>query len=343
MAQRHSTPIRGLMATKHSPMFEGRFGRLFRSLPPATFGSTEQDNVANLTKLGQAMTATFDPPTDGKDPEESAIPALYTYLGQFIDHDITFDPASSLQAKDDPDALTDFRTPALDLDNIYGRGPDDQPYMYDKEGTTFLRGKSISAGQTNVGATDLPRNNATPARALIGDPRNDENTIVSQLQGLFHRFHNRMVQDPPNTKFEHIQKLVRFHYQYVVLHDFLPRIVKASVLDELKNETGDYDKSKLKFFHWKNEPFMPVEFSVASYRLGHSMVRPGYRLNDDDRTLLPIFPIPPNTIKENPAGIPDGLAGFRAMDPFRGIDWARFINIERRSYGTANPKDPATK
>ena len=58
------------------------------------------------------MTATFDPPKDGRDDEESGIPALYTYLGQFIDHDITFDPASSLQKQNDPDALVDFRTPA---------------------------------------------------------------------------------------------------------------------------------------------------------------------------------------------------------------------------------------
>ncbi len=328
MAQRHSTPIRGLTATKRSPMFQGRFGRLFRSLPPATFGRTDKENEDNLAKLGHAMSASFDPPTDGKDPEESAIPALYTYLGQFIDHDITFDPASSLQAQDDPDALTDFRTPALDLDNIYGRGPDDQPYMYNTDGKTFLLGKPINAGQTKVGATDLPRNGANPARALIGDPRNDENTIVSQLQGLFHRFHNRTVQDQPNTKFEHIQKLVRFHYQYVVLHDFLPRIVKASVLDELKNEEGEYDRSKLKFFHWKNEPFMPVEFSVACYRLGHSMIRPGYRLNDDDKTLLPIF----MTEDAKKLGFNDDLQGVREVDDNKAIDWGRFIDIDTRVY-----------
>src|SRR5213079_2810653 len=119
----------------------------------------------------------------GKDDEESGIPALYTYLGQFIDHDITFDPASSLQKQNDPDALTDFRTPAFDLDNVYGRGPSDQPYLYD-DGPTFLLGDKIGGGG-DPNARDLPRNNATPARALIGDPRNDENTIISQLQGLF--------------------------------------------------------------------------------------------------------------------------------------------------------------
>src|SRR5207244_4999107 len=95
MSSRHSIPIRGLTSTKTSPLFQGRFGRMFRSLRSAKFGATDQENIANLKKLGDAMSAGFDPPKDGKDEEESGIPALYTYLGQFIDHDITFDPASS--------------------------------------------------------------------------------------------------------------------------------------------------------------------------------------------------------------------------------------------------------
>jgi Animal haem peroxidase len=323
MAQRHSTPIRGLMSTKNSPLFQGRFGRLFRSLPPAQFGRNEAENLDNLATLGAKMSATFDPPTDGPDPEESGIPALYTYLGQFIDHDITFDPESSLQKQDDPDALTDFRTPAFDLDNIYGRGPDDQPYMYDNDGKSFLLGKPLTGGDPK--ATDLPRNSATPARALIGDPRNDENTIVSQLQGLFHRFHNRTVKDNPDLRFDQIQKLVRFHYQYVILNDFLVRIVQSDVLDALK-PTGQYEEKNLKFFHWKNEPFMPVEFSVACYRLGHSMIRPGYRLNDDDANLLPIFTTP-DAVK---GGFKDDLQGFRAMESNRAIDWGRFVDIDTR-------------
>jgi hypothetical protein len=116
MSSRHSTPLRGLMSTKSSPFFQGRFGRMFRSSRSATFGATEAENIKNLAPLGARMSAGFDPPKDGKDDEESGIPALYTYLGQFIDHDITFDPASSLQKQDDPDALIDFRTPAFDLD-----------------------------------------------------------------------------------------------------------------------------------------------------------------------------------------------------------------------------------
>ena len=245
---------------------------------------------------------------------------FYTYLGQFIDHDLTFDPASSLQKQNDPDALTDFRNPAFDLDDVYGRGPDDQPYMHDG-GMAFLLGDKISGGDPK--ATDLPRNNANPRRALIGDPRNDENTIVSQFHGLFLRFHNRTLADNRGMTFAEIQRLVRFHYQYVVINDFLPRIVHSSVLNHLKSGNY-YDRHKLQFFHFRHNPFMPVEFSGAAYRLGHSMIRPGYRLNDNDATLLPIFPVPP--------GLPEGLTGFRAMNPAWGIDWGRFIDIDIRNF-----------
>ena len=148
------------------------------------------------------------------------------------------------------------------------------------------------------------------------------------------RFHNRVVDDNPELEFPAQQRVVRWHYQWVVVHDFLSKIVAAPVLEDLKTN-GKFDRSKLRFFHWKNEPFIPVEFSVACYRLGHSMIRPGYRLNDDDSTLLPIFPIPPNAIKDIPAGMALGLIGFQEMAKNRGIDWGRFIDLEGdvRAYG----------
>lgn len=339
----HGKPLRGLMSTAKSPSFQGRFGRMFRSLPAATYGATDAQSRAALMTLGAAMTSSFDAPKDGFDGEESGIPALYTYFGQFIDHDVTFDPMTTLIQHSDPDALTDFRTPALDLDNVYGRGPGDQPYMYDNGGPKFLLGTPLDNG-----APDLARNNANPARALIGDPRNDENSIVSQFQALMLRFHNRVVDDNPGLDFPSLQKVVRWHYQWVIVYDFLTRIVSAPVLDGLKTN-GQYEKKNLKFFHWKNDPFMPVEFSVAAYRLGHSMIRPGYRLNDDDSTLLPIFPIPPNTIDGIPAGILNGLTGFQAMAKNRGIDWGRFIDLagDVRAYGddpdNVNPPNAAMK
>ena len=333
----HGKPLRGLTSTPSSPHFQGRFGRMFRSLPSAKYGHTDEQSKQALKVLGAAMTSGFDAPKDGFDAEESGIPALYTYFGQFVDHDITFDPMTTLIKHSDPDALTDFRTPAVDLDNVYGRGPDDQPYMYDN-GPKFLLGDLLDNG-----APDLPRNSAAVRRALIGDPRNDENSIVSQFQALMLRFHNRVIDDNPNFDFPTAQRFVRFHYQWVVLNDFLSRIVNKAVLDDLK-VNGKFDRSKLKFYHFRNDPFMPVEFSVAAYRLGHSMIRPGYRLNDDDATLLPIFPVPPGVIADAPPeGLPDGLTGFQAMAKNRGIDWGRFIDLDVRSYGTDKPGDDSTK
>lgn len=322
---RHAYPIRGLDSARHSPNFEGRFGRLFQSAGHAAYGLNKAESENTLSRLAEKMSARPAPPKDGPDvKEESGIPALYTYLGQFIDHDLTFDPASSLQKHSDPDALVDYRTPAFDLDNIYGRGPDDQPYLYDKDGF-FILGSDLAGG--DAGTKDLQRNGAKPARALIGDPRNDENVIVSQLHGLFLRFHNRLRKEHPLLSFGEIQHQVRLHYQYVILNDFLPRLVSAKVLDDLKMG-GRFDRRQLRFYRYRNNPFMPVEFSVAAYRLGHSMVRPGYRLNDNSSTLLPIFPT---------SSSDEGLAGFRAMNTLWGIDWARFIDTEIRDYNGDEP------
>src|SRR6184192_2769734 len=220
----HGSELRGLSAVSRSPPFEGRFGRMFRNLPPLL---PDDKDLEALARQMVEPEPTGEEDTGGDNPD---IPAGFTYFGQFVDHDLTFDPTSQLERDNDPDALVDFRTPAFDLDSVYGRGPDDQPYLYDGN-DGFLLGTALTGG--DPGAQDLPRNGATPARALIGDSRNDENSIVSQLHGLFLRFHNRTLKDNPGRPFAEIQKLVRFHYQYVVLNDFLARIVHSTVLDRL--------------------------------------------------------------------------------------------------------------
>jgi hypothetical protein len=342
--------VRGANLSRSSLLFDGPFGRIFSALPPADFGSTDADSLAALKLLAQAMISDADPadPKDGPDSEEGGVPAAFTYLGQFIDHDLTFDPASSLQKQNDPDALVDFRTPQFDLDNIYGRGPDDQPYMYNDDGKTFVLGNDlVGAPQVNSGAHDLQRNAQTPARALIGDPRNDENVIVSQFQGLMHRFHNRVAKDNPSWSFPQIQQLVRFHYQWVLLHDFLPRVISADVLEKVLPTAQDgsliIDVHNLHFFHFRDTAFMPLEFSVAAYRFGHSMIRPGYRLNDGDPdptkdTLLPIFKLGQDA---------KDLRGFKAPQNSWAIDWRRFIDLQPMAYGgpidNPDPKNPGNR
>ena len=311
--------IRGLESHGRSDQFEGRFGRLFRTLPPAHF---DQKILAELAaKMTAEFEATPTPETEADDEENTGISAGYTYLGQFIDHDLTFDPVSSLQRQDDPNALVDFRTPRFDLDCVYGRGPSDQPYLYRTDGLKMLQGDALTGNSKDAKARGVPRNTpetGEPARALLGDPRNDENVIVSQLQASMLRFHNRMADVLGSDNFDEVQKAVRFHYQWVVLHDFLPTIVGLDTLRHIfgtaKDGSVDFTQEpKLRLYKPKKDAYMPVEFSVAAYRFGHSMIRPIYRLNQTiDR--LPIF-----------SATGESLVGFRKFPTIWAIDWDLFF------------------
>ena len=331
----HGAVDRGLASTPRSALFEGRFGRMFRTLPAAEFDADD------LKALATAMTAepeaTVTPETENDDEENFGIPAGYTYFGQFIDHDLTFDPASSLDRLNDPNALTDFRTPRLDLDSLYGRDPADQPYLFDqadKTGRKFKLGRDLTGGQPEgVITQDLSR---FQARALIGDKRNDENVIVSQLHGLFLRFHNRLCDQDAEASFEEVQRRVRWHYQWLVLFDFLPRICGRKrvkqVLPHIDAGKSIFEKKPERlFFHWHVDPFMPVEFSGAAYRFGHSMVRPEYRLSLKD--------LPPHGPKVKglngrkfvfAADPLDGLNGFREFPGDWAIDWSLYFETRGR-------------
>jgi hypothetical protein len=353
----HGSTVRGLTLSHGSKFFGGQFGRMFRALPPADFGESDTKTEANLLKLGEAMVAPHEDPKDGPDEEESGIPAAYTYLGQFVDHDLTFDPASSLQQQNDPDGLVDFRTPRFDLDCVYGKGPDDAPYLYTAD-NRFIQGRSLTGAASNPNARDLPRSQPTDPtqpedinnarRAIIGDPRNDENVIVSQLQGLFHRFHNKLMAEdtgPVRSRFQRVQREVRFHYQWMLVSDFLPKLVWRPILEEIiphhfKNTNVRVDPPRLLYFDLGHEPVMPLEFSAAAYRFGHSMVRPGYRLSETVPPLsetvppLPIFGPDPNA----------SLTGFHEFRSNWAFDWGRFMDLAPLDFGDQdNPADPGNK
>jgi Animal haem peroxidase len=313
-----SAQVRGQASVARSTLKEGRFGRMFRTLSPLDPGDDA------IHALVQHMKDASEAPSG----DNKKIPAGYTYLGQFIDHDITFDPMSQLQKQNDPDALIDFRTPRFDLDSLYGSGPSDSPFLYANTGAG--KGLKLLVGHNPANSEferdDLPRNQE--GRALIGDPRNDENIIVSQLQLLFIRFHNKVVdrvkQNHPDLKggalLEECQRVVRWHYQWIVVHDFLERVVgQATAQAVLQPGTATTPPVvDRQFFTWTNEPFMPVEFSGAAYRFGHSMVRPDYDLNEIV-VQVPIF------VPEANPDILSHLGGFRRLPSAWTVEWSRFF------------------
>jgi hypothetical protein len=160
----------------------------------------------------------------GNEDHPDGLPAGFTFLGQFIDHDITFDPTSSLERQVDPEAVANFRTPNLELDSVYGSGPGASPHLYSTQrGPEGERAEMlIEQAEGGPEGSDLPRN--SQGVALLGDPRNDENLIISQLHLAFLRFHNVVAQrvrdedlvPPGGSVFETTQRLVRWHYQWIV-------------------------------------------------------------------------------------------------------------------------------
>lgn len=261
----------------------GRFGRM---VPELATPLVVPD--AALVALGLAM---VDGPAGVPSGDNPNIPAGYTYLGQFIDHDITLDTTTLTEVATDPTAVENFRTPRLDLDNVYGLGPRVQPSLYDRT-TKGLGGDpapvKLLLGQTSIGGAqaafaglphDLPRN--AQGFAIIGDERNDENLLVAQTHVAFLRFHNAMVDRlqghaPPGQLFEAARRAVVDLYQAMVLRDFLSKIcdVNDIALAVEKRRVFRFEK-----FSAYGTPYMPVEFSAAAYRLGHSMVRQEYSHN----------------------------------------------------------------
>ena len=326
-ARGHGYEQRGLAYVPVSTLFEGRFGRMFRLTPFIPTAERIAEIAATMTEGETGTDPTQDNPT---------IPSGYTYLGQFIDHDLTFDPVSSLTRQNDPDALTNFRSPRFDLDCVYGRGPTDDAFMYDKRPG---REDMLLIGEHDD-EEDLPRNNQDTA--LIGDPRNDENTFVSQLQLTMLKFHNAVVEivrDDRSTRrgsesvFEAAQRIVRWHYQWVVVHDFLRRTVGQEMLDSVLDETGPVPRVTLQHYHPRSStPYMPLEFSVAAYRFGHSQIRGGYALNSLVRaaTFLP-------GSTTDPALALRQFGGFRILPPQWTIEWRRFFEVDGAGDGALQP------
>lgn len=222
---------------------------------------------------------------------DGPIPAGYTYLGQLVDHDLTFDKTAVMFGDNiSPADMLSGRSPKLDLDCLYGAGPADPVSAEFYRDDRHLKiGKTVRAGGGNRlrGRTgyDLPRvgdgSRKNPRRALIPDERNDENLAVAQTQVAFLRFHNRVVDGlapsvPAAQRFRKAKTQVVLHYQWMLKTDYLPRICdKAVVTDVFTHGRKIFDVGASP----TSMPAMPLEFSVGAFRLGHSMVRSTYDWN----------------------------------------------------------------
>jgi hypothetical protein len=286
MADR-AAPVRLAFAAA-TPVDPTRLDYLFPDLAsdPASLLPESAATVDNLKKLGRAMRDT----SPGNE-RNSPIPAAYTYFGQFIDHDITLEAQSAsltqllapsmtpLPVTAARNALFNLRTATLDLDSVYGfPAPRVGQKMKIGTVTTLANNQQIPLTRPPMKGddNDLPREAPSPdprfdRAALIGDPRNDENTIVAQLHLAFLKAHNALVDR--GMDFGQARTTLRQHYQHMVLHDFLPRVADPVIVQQTVAAGPSMYQSDQEPF------FLPLEFAVAAYRFGHTMVRGAYNFN----------------------------------------------------------------
>ncbi len=282
-----------------APTSTGAYRRMFPELPPLP------SDEAFLHKLGTSCGAEVSElGANGKDDASGA--AGWTFVGQFIAHDVTAD-RSALVGRADIEALKNARRQKLNLEFLYGSGPTGEPYLYDVNDSAKLIIGLNDAGQ----AEDLQRN--AQGIAIIVDPRNDSHLLMAQMQVLFSKFHNRIVDwlrekgTAEQTIFTEAQRLVVWHYQWIILREFLPEVIGDGLTDALLAGGSRYYRPAA-------DPFIPLEFADAAYRYGHGQLRESYRLNPGDPP-VPFFP---------------DLMGFRAVPASRVVDWAGFFDLPGR-------------
>lgn len=261
--------------------------RLFRFSEIVATSSPPPDD-ALLAAVAEAMTA-HRPEVD------SHVPAGYTYLGQFVDHDLTRDVSKDLPLGSpgaSGERLEQARSPSLDLDSLYGAGPEESPQFYQadriklKVGHTQGSHLGARADARDLEGFDLPRLGSLAAepedfrKALIPDPRNDEHLAIAQIHLAFLRFHNavcdRLAAEGVASamRFERARELVTKHYQWMLVKDYLPRVVDPAIVGDV------FHSGRVLFEPGATDlPTLPLEFSVGAFRLGHSMIRDKYEWN----------------------------------------------------------------
>lgn len=305
------------------------FGRMFRLPPFAPPTDYIRSALTDMGKVGGLMDAKDDLSkgpvlliTDltlsAGNRNNPAHTAGTTFMGQFFDHDMTFDKTSRLGFPTNPTTSPNARVPLFDLDSVYGGGPADSPELYTVADP--IKFKIENGGLFE----DLPRNPSTKA-AIIADPRNDENMMISGLQAACLKFHNNAVDlvrsaNPGISDFDAFfkaRRLAVWHYQWIILHEFLPLFVGQPLVDEILS-------GGRKFYRPRDEAFIPVEFQIG-YRFGHSLIRPSYRANLKGDNGNPFFGMIFEPAGEGQADPVDLRGGARAARRF--IGWQTFFEF----------------
>jgi Animal haem peroxidase len=319
------------VGTVHAgPASPGTFGRMFQ-LPAFAAPSSRLDTaLRELGSPGGLMDAKDDlkkgPAALIADPSLNLTnrnnldhPAGATFMGQFMDHDMTFDTTSRLGSPTQPENTKNGRTPAFDLDSVYGGGPVATPQLYDPSDPAKLL---VEGGGL---FEDLPR--LSNNQAIIGDPRNDENLIISGLQAAFLLFHNRAVdlvrresRRASVDAFAEARRMTTWHYHWLILHEFLPLFVGQALVNDILSRGRHFYTARL------GEAFIPVEFQGAAYRFGHSMVRPSYRANLEGDSGNPFFAMIFDSSQAGRADPDDLRGGVRA--PRRFVGWQTFFDFD---------------
>jgi len=315
---------------------EDRFGRIFPELPP--FANASPALEAALRDIGRPggildakdnlaagpVALIVDPALSVNNPNNPTQTAGTTFMGQFMDHDMTFDLTSRLGVPADPEDSPNSRTPALDLDSVYGGGPLADPDLYVRpRGRRFHHHPTKFKIESGGLFEDVPRDrNGT---AIIADPRNDENLIISGLQVAFLRFHNEAVDlitshdrhEKPDEVFRRARQLTTWHYQWMIVHEFLPLFIGQAMVDDILRHGRRFYRPRV--------AQIPVEFQGAVYRFGHSLVRPSYRANLAGDNGQPFFGMSFDPAGEASSNAVDLRGGARA--PRRFIGWQTFFNF----------------
>jgi hypothetical protein len=337
----------------HAPHPDNVFTRMFPGLQP--FAPQTADARKAVQLLG-AKDGLLDAHDDLGDPLRSIttpgpvnrdnpnMTAGMTFLGQFLDHDITFDKRSALNKNAVPQRTTNFRSAAFDLDSVYGGGPQSSPKLYEARSgrikfiLTPIPG-SETASRHGAVRYDLPRDGR--GNAIVAESRNDETVVTCQLQVAFLSFHNAVTdylaaqpayQDAsPERLFNDARRLVTWHYQWIIVHDFLPGTIGDAPLARILREGPKFYRpqdpgNRLRTTDGREMPRIPIEFSAAAYRFGHSQVRPSYRLNFGPSNGSPFFAFLFDDSQDPASADPDDLRGGKRA-PRRFIDWETFFDF----------------